>query len=66
MSLIDYLIENFCLMMRLDFSEIFDMSQERKNIEKKIDQEITESVKNALEAPDPKSEELTKYIWAED
>ena len=33
---------------------------------KKIDKEISESVKNALEAPEPPSEELTKYIWAED
>ena len=39
---------------------------ELKNIEKKIDMEITQSVTNALEAPDPKQEELTKYIWAED
>ena len=37
-----------------------------KSIEKKIDKEISESVKNALEAPEPPSEELTKYIWAED
>jgi len=37
-----------------------------KNIEKNIDAEITESVKNAIEAPEPPSEELTKYIWAED
>ena len=44
----------------------FANKDELKNIEKRIDQEITESVKNALEAPDPKSEELTKYIWAED
>ena len=29
-----------------------------KNIEKKIDAEISESVKNALEAPEPPSEEL--------
>ena len=35
-------------------------------IEKKIDAEITESVKSALEAPEPPSNELTKYIWAED
>ena len=36
-----------------------------KAIEKKIDMEISESVKNALDAPEPPSEELTKYIWAE-
>ena len=34
--------------------------------EKKIDAEISESVKNAIEAPEPPSEELTKYIWADD
>ena len=34
--------------------------------DKKIDLEISESVKNALEAPEPPSQELTKYIWAED
>ena len=40
--------------------------EELKNIEKRIDTEISESVKHALEAPEPPSEELTKYIWAED
>ena len=44
----------------------FASKDELKNIEKKIDLEITHSVTNALEAPDPKPEELTKYIWAED
>tara|TARA_B100000575_G_scaffold246200_1_gene211122 strand:- start:365 stop:856 length:492 start_codon:yes stop_codon:yes gene_type:complete len=39
--------------------------EELKTIEKKIDAEITESVKNALNAPEPNSDELTKYIWAE-
>ena len=33
---------------------------------KKIDSEISESVKNALDAPEPPSDELTKYIWAEE
>ena len=37
-----------------------------KNVEKKIDEQISESVKNSLEAPEPPSKELTKYIWAED
>ena len=40
--------------------------EELKIIEKKIDKEISESVKNAIEAPEPPSQELTKYIWAED
>ena len=44
----------------------FATEEELKSIEKKIDTEISESVKNALEAPEPPSEELTKYIWAED
>ena len=39
---------------------------ELKDIEKKIDNEITIAVKNALEASDPPSNELTKYIWAEE
>jgi len=44
----------------------FATEEELKIFEKKIDAEISESVKNALEAPEPPSEELTKYIWAED
>jgi len=44
----------------------FAKEEELKNIEKEIDKEISESVKNALEAPEPPSNELTKYIWAED
>ena len=44
----------------------FANKDELKNIEKKIDMEITQSVQKALEASDPKPEEMTKYIWAED
>ena len=44
----------------------FAKEEELKSIEKKIDLEISESVKNALDAPEPPSKELTKYIWAED
>jgi len=44
----------------------FATQEDLKNIEKRIDEEISESVKKALEAPEPPSEELTKYIWAED
>jgi pyruvate dehydrogenase E1 component alpha subunit len=44
----------------------FANEEELKNIEKKIDFEISEAVKNALDAPEPPSNELTKYIWAED
>ena len=44
----------------------FANEEELKTIEKKIDLEISESVKNALDAPEPPSNELTKYIWAED
>ena len=44
----------------------FAKEEELKAIEKRIDDEISESVKNALNAPEPPSEELTKYIWAEE
>ena len=44
----------------------FATQEELKIIEKKIDEEISESVKNAIEAPEPPSEELNKYIWADD
>ena len=44
----------------------FAQEEELKSIEKKIDLKISESVKNALDAPEPPSNELTKYIWAED
>ena len=44
----------------------FANEKELKDIEKMIDSEISRSVTNALEASDPKPEELTKYIWAED
>ena len=44
----------------------FATDKELKSIEKKIDAEIAESVKKALDAPEPPSHELTKYIWAED
>ena len=40
--------------------------EELKAIEKKIDSEISEAVKNALSAPEPPSDELTKFIWADD
>ena len=40
--------------------------EELKAIEKKIDSEISEAVKNSLSAPEPPSDELTKFIWADD
>jgi pyruvate dehydrogenase E1 component alpha subunit len=40
--------------------------EELKAIEKEIDAEITDCVDFALAAPEPKPEELTRYIWAED
>jgi len=43
----------------------FSNEKELKDIDKMIDAEITNSVTKALEAPEPKTEELTKYIWAE-
>ena len=52
------------------FKEILEgklaTEEELKSIERKIDTEISESVQNALAAPEPPSKELTKYIWAED
>ena len=50
---------------KLMIEEDFAKEEELKSIEKKIDLEISESVQNALSAPEPPSEELTKYIWAE-
>jgi len=35
-------------------------------IEKDIDAEVADCVEFALAAPEPKPEELTRYIWAED
>ena len=40
--------------------------EELKSIEKKIDSEITKSVEDAINAPEPNPDQLTKYIWAED
>ncbi len=40
-------------------------SKELREIEKEIDEEISESVDFALSAPEPSSNELTKYIWSE-
>jgi len=40
--------------------------EELKAIEKEIDAEIADCVDFALAAPEPKPEELTRYIWAED
>ena len=44
----------------------FATEEELKTIEKKIDKDISDAVKNALDAPEPPSQELTRYIWAED
>ena len=40
--------------------------EELKAIEKEIDAEVADCVEFALAAPEPKPEELTRYIWAED
>ena len=40
--------------------------EELKSIEKEIDAEVADCVEFALAAPEPKPEELTRYIWAED
>ncbi|MFM2122445.1 MAG: pyruvate dehydrogenase (acetyl-transferring) component subunit alpha [Cyanobacteriota bacterium] len=39
---------------------------ELKAIDKEIDAEVADCVEFALAAPEPKAEELTRYIWAED
>ena len=36
------------------------------SIEKEIDAEVADCVEFALAAPEPKAEELTRYIWADD
>jgi pyruvate dehydrogenase E1 component alpha subunit len=41
-------------------------ADELKGIEKEIDAEVADCVEFALAAPEPKPEELTRYIWAED
>ncbi|KGG14287.1 Pyruvate dehydrogenase E1 component alpha subunit [Prochlorococcus sp. SS52] len=41
-------------------------SKELRAIEKEIDQEVADAVEFAIGSADPKPEELTKYIWAED
>ena len=41
-------------------------TEELKGIEKEIDAEVADCVEFALSAPEPKPEELTRYIWAED
>ncbi len=40
-------------------------SQELRDIEKEIDEEVKDCVEFALKAPEPSADELTKYIWAE-
>ena len=54
----------FCLLLLIQSAVLADPKTDF--FEKKIDKEISESVKHALEAPEPPSQELTKYIWAED
>ncbi len=39
---------------------------ELRKIEKEIDKEVEDSVEFALNAPEPKPDELTRYIWADD
>jgi pyruvate dehydrogenase E1 component alpha subunit len=41
-------------------------AEELKTIDKEIDAEVADCVEFALAAPEPKAEELTRYIWAED
>ena len=39
--------------------------EELRSIEKEIDLEVQDSVEFAINSPEPKANELTKYIWAE-
>ena len=41
-------------------------ADELRAIEKEIDAEVQDCVEFALNAPEPDSSELTRYIWAED
>ena len=41
-------------------------SEELKEIEKEIDNEINDAVEFALNAEEPDPKELTRYIWAEE
>jgi pyruvate dehydrogenase E1 component alpha subunit len=41
-------------------------AEDLKAIEQEIDAQVADSVEFALQAPEPKAEELTRYIWAED
>ena len=41
-------------------------SDELRAIEREIDQEVIDSVDFAISSPEPNSNELTKYIWAEE
>jgi pyruvate dehydrogenase E1 component alpha subunit len=41
-------------------------ADELKAIDKEVDAEVADCVEFALAAPEPKAEELTRYIWAED
>jgi pyruvate dehydrogenase E1 component alpha subunit len=41
-------------------------AEELKSIEQEIDAVVADCVEFALAAPEPKGEELTRYIWAED
>ena len=59
-------LDNFDIFFQNILSKSLFENEKIIVIEKRIDSEITESVKNALEAPEPPSQELTKYIWAED
>ena len=41
-------------------------AEQLQAIEQEVDAEIADCVEFALAAPEPKPEELTRYIWAED
>ena len=47
-------------------SQSLASAEELEAIDKEIDAHVADCVEFALAAPEPKPEELTRYIWAED
>jgi pyruvate dehydrogenase E1 component alpha subunit len=41
-------------------------AEELKQVEKDVDEEVSDAVEFALAAPEPNGEELTRYVWAGD
>ena len=41
-------------------------AEDLKQIEREVDEEVSDAVEFALAAPEPDGEELTRYVWADD